>query len=121
MKAVFIESFEFTEWVREYLTEEVLSALQRDLINDPEIGAVMPGCGGLRKVRIADPSRGKGKRGGARVIYLHVPEAHVIYFITVYGKNQKDDLSPGDKRLYRQLAAILKQQSRPDKEPGGGA
>jgi hypothetical protein len=66
MKAVFIESFEFTDWVREYLTDEVLSALQRDLMNDPEIGAVMPGCGGLRKVRIADPSRAKGKRGGAR-------------------------------------------------------
>jgi hypothetical protein len=117
MKALFIESSEFTEWVKEYLTDEALSALQRDLMSDPEIGAVMPGCGGLRKVRIADPSRGKGKRGGARVIYLHVPEANVIYFITVYGKDEKDDLSPGDKRLYRQLAAILKQQAHPDKEP----
>ena len=55
------------------------------------------------------------------MIYLHVPEADLIYFITVYGKDQKDDMSPGDKRLYRQLAAILKQQSRPDQEPGGGA
>ena len=55
-----------------------LSALQRELMNDPESGAVMPGCGGLRKIRIADPGRGKGKRGGARVIYLHVPEASVF-------------------------------------------
>jgi hypothetical protein len=112
MKAVFIESFEFTEWVGEYLSDEALSALQRDLMNDPEGGDVMPGCGGLRKLRIADPRRGKGKRGGARVIYLHLPEAGVIYLITVYGKDQQDDLSADDKKLYRQLAAILKRQSR---------
>ena len=116
MKAVFVESFEFTEWVREYLTDERLSSLQRDLMNDPEAGDVMPGAGGLRKCRITDPSRGKGKRGGARVIYLHVPEAHVVYLITVYGKDQKDDLSPADKRLYRQLAQILKRQARPAPE-----
>lgn len=116
MKVVFIESFEFTRWVQHYLTDEVLSELQRDLVNDPEIGAVMPGCGGLRKLRIADPGRGKGKRGGARVVYLHVPDAGVIYLITVYGKDQKDDLSPGDKRLYRQLTAILKRQAGPGKE-----
>jgi hypothetical protein len=116
MNAVFIESFEFTEWVREYLSDEVLSSLQRDLMNDPESGDVIPACGGLRKVRIADSRRGKGKCGGARVIYLHVPEAHVVYFITVYGKDQKDDLSPGDMRLYRQLAAILKQRARPAQE-----
>jgi len=112
MKTTFVESFEFTEWVKQYLTDEALTALQRDLMNDPETGDVMPGCGGLRKVRLGDPSRGKGKRGGARVIYMHVPEASVIYLITVYGKGQKDDLSPRDKKLCRQLAAILKQQAR---------
>ncbi len=116
MKAVFIESFEFTEWVREYLDDEAVSTLQRDLMGEPESGDVMPGCGGLRKIRIADPRRGKGKRGGARVIYLHVPEARVIYLITVYGKDQKDDLSPDDKKLYRQLAQMLKQQARRSQE-----
>ncbi len=74
-----------------------LRCFQRDLVNAPERGDVMPGCGGLRKYRIADPRRGKGKRGGARVIYLYVPEASVIYLITVYGKDQKDDLSANDK------------------------
>jgi hypothetical protein len=116
MEKTFVESFEFTGWVKEYLTDEALSALQRDLMNDPETGDVMPGCGGLRKVRLVDPSRGKGKRSGARVVYLHVPEASVIYLITVYGKNQKDDLSPRDKKLYRQLASILKQQARAAQE-----
>ena len=81
----------------------------------PDAGDLIVGTKGLRKLRWA--LQGRGKSGGARVIYLHVPEADLIYFITVYGKDQKDDLSPGDKRLYRQLAVILKQQSRADKEP----
>ena len=50
------------------------------------------------KLRIGDPKRGKGKRGGARVIYLHIEETNVIHFVTVYGKDQKDDL---------RLAALL--------------
>jgi hypothetical protein len=113
MRLVFIESIEFTEWVTEYLTDDGLAALQGHLMNDPKTGDVMPGCCGLRKVRIADPKRGKGKRGGVRVIYLHVPEAKVIYLITVYGKDQKDDLSGEERRLYRQFVQVLKQQARP--------
>jgi hypothetical protein len=72
----------------------------------------MPGCGGLRKMRVADPRRGKGKRGGARVIYLHIEELNQIHLMTVYGKDQKDDLSESEKRLYRQLVQVLKDQAR---------
>jgi hypothetical protein len=111
MEAVFIESPEFTEWVKEYLTDKALSALQRALLNDPENGAVMPGCGGLRKIRIADPMRGKGKRGGIRVIYLHVPEAHVIYLMDIYGKGEQDDLSAADKKMLRTLADQYKRDA----------
>jgi hypothetical protein len=113
MKAAFIESSEFTAWVTEHLTDEGLAAPQRDLLDHPDAGDVMPGCGGLRKLRIADPRRGKGKRGGIRVIYLHIPEAKVIYLITVYSKDQKDDLSGEERRLYRQLVQVLKQRAGP--------
>lgn len=75
MKAVFIETSEFTEWVSEHLTDDLYSSLQQELMADPEKGDVIKGCGGLRKVRVADPKRKKGKRRGARIIYLHVPEA----------------------------------------------
>ena len=68
----------------------------------------MPGCGGLRKLRVADVKRGKGKRGGVRVIYLHIEEADQIHLVTVYGKDQKDDLSTDDKKIYRELVRILK-------------
>jgi len=112
MCKTFIESIEFTDWFEAYLGDEGLLALQRVLLDDPDAGDVMPGCGGLRKLRVADPRRGKGKRGGARVIYLHVEEANVIFLVTVYGKNQKDDLSADDKTLYRRFAQVLKQQAR---------
>jgi hypothetical protein len=113
MRKIFIEAAEFTEWVKAYLSDDDLAALQRLLLADPDAGDVIPGCDGLRKFRLADPRRGKGKRGGARVIYLHVAEANRIYLITIYGKDQQDDLSAGDKKLFRQLVQILKAQSQP--------
>src|SRR5262245_3751993 len=116
MKKTFVETAEFTEWVKEHLSDDTLSDLQRELLNDPETGSVIPGCGGLRKIRVADPRRGKGKRSGARVIYLHIEELDQIHLITVYGKDQKDDLSADDKKLYRQLVRILKDQSRRARE-----
>jgi hypothetical protein len=104
MRKTFIESPEFTEWVKEYLSDEHLVSLQQELQNDPGVGVVMPGCGGLRKLRIADPRRGKGKRGGARVIYLHIAEADVIYLMDIYGKGQREDLTAGQKKVLKRLA-----------------
>ena len=112
MLKTFIESGEFSAWVKSYFTDDDLAAMQRELLAEPEIGDVIPGCGGLRKLRVADPKRGKGKRGGARVVYLHIAAADQIYLITVYGKDQKDDLSADDKKLYRQLVQMLKDQAR---------
>jgi hypothetical protein len=112
---IFIETREFTEWVSDYLSDEALADLQKLLLVDPDTGVVIPGCGGLRKIRMADATRGKGKRGGARVIYLHVPELDRIHLVTVYGKGQKDDLTLEEKRLYSQLVKVLKQNPRQPK------
>jgi hypothetical protein len=108
MKKTFIETPEFTEWVKEYLPDEHLAYLQQDLLHDPEAGSVMPGCGGLRKLRLADPKRGKGKRGGVRVIYLHVAEAGVIYLMDIYGKNEQEDLTADQKKILKRLADAYK-------------
>lgn len=122
MKAVFIETSEFTEWVREHLTDDLYSALQQELMADPEKGDVIKGCGGLRKVRIADPKRGKGKRGGARIIYLHVPEARWFYLLDSYGKDEKDDLAKDEKKLLSELCDELRAEAvaslNPKKTPG---
>ena len=68
----FIEARTFTAIVAGYLEDDEYRALQRFLAGDPEAGDVMPGTGGFRKLRWADRRRGKGKRGGLRVIYYHL-------------------------------------------------
>ncbi len=70
MQASFIETSEFTEWVAEHLPDGVYSSVQQQWLQNPNCGAVMPGCGSLRKLRAADPQRGKGKRRGVRLSYL---------------------------------------------------
>jgi len=68
MKLVFFETPQFSRLLPDYLSDESYQELQRILLENPEIGNVMPGTGGFRKVRWEDTRRGKGKRGGLRVI-----------------------------------------------------
>ena len=78
MNQTFLVTTGFSEYREDLLPDMAYAALQRLLMVDPDAGDVMPGCGGLRKLRTADPRRGKGKRGGARVIYLSVPEVYLF-------------------------------------------
>ncbi len=111
MKATFIETTGFTRAISDFLPDNAYAKFQQRLMMNPDDGDVMPGCGGLRKARTADPKRGKGKRGGARVIYLHVPTAKRFYLLDIYGKDEKDDLSAGEKKQLRQLAEQLKKEA----------
>ncbi len=65
----FIEAPAFTRYVAQYLDDDEYRRLQNRLAGNPAIGDVMPGTGGFRKLRWADSKRGKGRRGGLRVIY----------------------------------------------------
>jgi hypothetical protein len=94
------------------MPDEQYAALQQELMDTPDRGDVMPGCSGLRKIRAVDPRRGKGKRGGARVIYLFVPEAKWFFMLDVYGKDEQDDLTADEKKLLSGLARELKQQAK---------
>jgi hypothetical protein len=111
MKKTFIESSGFTARLPDFLDEDAYAALQNELLEWPETGKVMPGCGGLRKMRFADPRRRKGKRGGVRVIYLHVAETDWIFLLDLYGKDEKDNLSAAEKKVLRQLAAEFKKEA----------
>jgi hypothetical protein len=107
MRRTFVESRVFTAWIKELLDEETYRLLQQELLANPTKGAVMPGCGGVRKVCVSQPARGKGKRGGARVIYLDIPEAERIDLIAAYGKNEQGDLTPDQRKVMRSLAARM--------------
>lgn len=112
MKAAFIESMGFTTWVSKYLPDEAYAELQQELMDDPQKGTAMPGCGGLRKIRTADPRRGKGKRGGTRIIYLYVPEAKWFFMIDIYDKDEQENLSAAEKKELAILAEEFKRQAK---------
>ena len=76
------------------------------LIDHLDAGDVIPGAGGARKLRWA--AKGKGKRGGARIIYLYMMVASRIYLLRCYAKNVKADLTADEKKDLLQIAAHLK-------------
>jgi hypothetical protein len=105
---VFVEAPDFSARVQEYLTDESYREFQNLLMRQPDLGRVVPGCGGLRKVRIADPRRRKGKRGGIRILYVHVPEVHRVFLLDLYGKDQRDDMNALQKKLLAQAVRGIK-------------
>ncbi len=86
----FIETKLFTRLVQEYLTDDEYRGLQAHLMEEPEVGEVIPGSGGVRKLRWR--AAGRGKRGGYRVIYFAKRERGVIWMLTLYPKNVRDNI-----------------------------
>lgn len=107
----FIETPPFTRRHIEFLSGDELRLLQNVLAESPEIGDVIPGCGGVRKMRWRDEERGKGKRGGCRVLYLSVEQAECIYLLMIYGKDKKEDLTADEKRILTHLAERIREES----------
>lgn len=113
MKLSFVEALDFTEVVYGYFGSDAeFAAFQEALLANPERGDVMPGCGGLRKTRWRDTQRGKGTRGGLRIIYLYVPDADRVLLLDVYDKNEADDLTSNEKRLLASLAQAYREEVR---------
>jgi hypothetical protein len=97
----FFEAPAFTRYVSSYLTDDEYREMQGRLASAPEAGDMIPGTGGFRKLRWADPNRGKGQRGGLRVIYYYFPGERQIWPITLYGKNEASDLTPKQKQALK--------------------
>jgi mRNA-degrading endonuclease RelE of RelBE toxin-antitoxin system len=86
----FVEAPLFTKLVGEYLTDGEYAALQQALSKSPGLGDVIPGSSGIRKVRWG--TRGRGKRGGVRVVYFVRKEPGVIWMLTIYAKNVAESI-----------------------------
>lgn len=93
------------QWQRLGLSDDDLVELQYFLCHHPDAGKVIAGTGGLRKLRWA--LSGRGKRGGARIAYVDIVLKETIYLVTVYAKNEKDDLSEMEKKAIRTLIKTL--------------
>lgn len=98
---VIIETSVFTRQIQQLMTDDQYHRLQTVLLIRPDLGAIVPGSGGLRKLRWA--ASGRGKRGGARLIYYWAVRQEQILLLFIYPKNVQDDLTPGQLRALRMI------------------
>ena len=110
MKLTFIELPLFTGLVLQVTDDNFLKQLQDDLLKDPEKGAIMPRLQGLRKVRMA--LQGRSRAGGARVIYLYLPQHETIIFFYIYTKAKAENLTPEQENRLRAAVEIIKREFR---------
>jgi hypothetical protein len=97
----FFEAPAFTRHLSDYLIDDNYRELQAELAANPELGELMPGTSGFRKLRWADARRGKGRRGGLRIIYYHFKSDRQIWLMTLYDKNEASDLTPKEKKALK--------------------
>ena len=100
-----IETPEFRASVRKLLSDEELALLIDYLAYNPAAGDLIPGTGGVRKLRWG--LEGRGKRGGARVIYFYHYADVPLFALTAYAKNERSDLSQADRDEFRVLTGLL--------------
>ena len=104
----FIEAVNFTRYLPRYLDDEGFRILQLYLVENPKAGDVVAGTGGLRKLRWRDERRGKGKRGGLRIIYYYLVAGSQIWLMTLYDKDEADDMTAAERKTYRGLVEEIK-------------
>ena len=106
MEREFVETFEFRRrWKALKLDDDDLRALQDALCADPRVGDLIQGTGGVRKVRLE--LHGRGKSGGARVVYVDFALEEHLYLISVFAKNEQSTLTAEQKREIRDFVKSL--------------
>lgn len=107
----FTETHRFTRRLVNLLPDEEYANLQNDLCNEPEAGAIIKGSNGIRKVRFS--FGGRGKRGGARIIYYWAVSREKIIMLDIYAKNEKENLAQTElKKLSDFVEEFTKNEKR---------
>jgi len=101
----FIETSVFTKLITAMLPDDDYRLLQDDIAKNPQLGDLIPGGGGIRKLRFALP--GTGKRGGARLIYYWQTSRGKIYMLLAYAKAKKENLEPEQVAILKSLVKEL--------------
>ena len=104
-----VETPEFLAATPRIMDDDERGLLVDYLARNRLAGDLIPGAGGVRKLRWG--LEGRGKRGGARVIYYYYSDAMPIFALTAYAKNERADLSQADRNDFRRLTALLVQRS----------
>ena len=97
----FFEAPAFTRYLSRYLDDAQYRKIQIALTNTPGVGDLIPGTGGFRKLRWSDTRRGKGRRGGLRIIYYWFESHDRIWMMAIYDKNEASDLTPDQREALK--------------------
>ncbi|MBT2337828.1 MULTISPECIES: toxin [Pseudomonas] len=106
MRTLFFETSAFTATVGRYLTDDEYRLLQSHMLLNPEAGDLMPRTGGFRKLRWADERRGKGKRGGLRVIYYWLMSDGQFWMFAIYDKDELENLTSEQEKLLKRAIEV---------------
>jgi hypothetical protein len=92
------------------LSLEDIRLIELEIMSDPQRFPVIAGTNGLRKMRFAPSARSTGKSGGIRVCYFVIDQANHIYLVTMFAKNEKENLNAADKEAVSNLIAKTKRR-----------
>jgi len=101
---VVIETPIFTRLINNLMTDEDYREFQIMLIDQPDVGKIISGSGGIRKIRWS--GSGRGKRGGTRLIYYWATNLDQIYMLFAYAKNERDDLTKDQLKTLQKLVVL---------------
>ncbi len=108
----FVEFVPFTrrlESLAKERADDVLLQIQSDLLANPKRGKVVEGTAGVRKARVANPARGKGKSGGFRYLYFYIEQEGQIFLLMIFSKDEQDDLTSEQKKKLAKAVQELKE------------
>jgi mRNA-degrading endonuclease RelE of RelBE toxin-antitoxin system len=105
---LFVDVASFTEdWADLKLGDDELRALEDEIARNPTRAPVVPGGGGARKIRRPNPTSGKGKSSGYRVLYAFLPAHGIILLIAAWPKSEREDLQPDDYKAISKIIARI--------------
>jgi len=106
-----IETAQFIKKVKQIMTQAEKDDLIDTIARNPKAGEVIPKTGGVRKLRVA--REGHGKSGSFRLIYYYYDKKNPVFLFTVYGKNEKANITDAEKQAYYRGIQILKKEMKP--------
>lgn len=108
MNRVFVQTRAFSQALDRREVLSVFPSIEEANLENPEVGNLVTGTGGVRKFRLRDEARKKGKRGGLRILYIDLPRFERTYLLYLYGKDEAEDITIEEKRQLRNIVTLIK-------------